>query len=144
VGDDRFQSAVTVRPAPGRDGIAALGVHERGGVLRGVEIRDGSARAVRRSGDSVKLGQAVRVPRDRAVRVRVTALAGGEMSAEVSRGGRWVRLPGGPAARGDEPTRVALACRGSGRTARFTALRVQGATPGVALAVPAAGGSSAR
>ncbi|MDQ3608940.1 MAG: hypothetical protein M3459_08575, partial [Actinomycetota bacterium] len=74
------------------------------------------------------------------VRVRVTALAGGDLRAEVRRGGSWVRVPGGPAARGDEPTRVALACRGSGRTARFTALRVEGATPGVALAVQTAAG----
>lgn len=143
VGDDRFEAAVTVRPAPGRDGIATLGVHQRGGVLRGVEVRDGHARTVRRRGDSVKVGRSVRVPRDRAVRLRVTALEGGRLRAEVRRGARWVRVPGGPAARGDEPTRVALACRGSGRTARFTALRVQGATPGVALAVQAAAGSSA-
>lgn len=141
VGDDRFEAAVTVRPAPGRDGIATLGVHQRGGVLRGLEIRDGRARTVRRRGDSVKVGRAVRVARDRAVRVRVTALKGGDLRAEVRRGARWVRVPGGAAARGDEPTRVALACRGSGRTARFTALRVEGATPGVALAVPAAGRS---
>ena len=139
VGDDRFEAAVTVRPAPGRDGLATLGVHQRGGVLRGVEISDGRARTVRRRGDSVKVGQSVRVPRGRAVRVRVIALEGGGLRAEVRRAERWVRVPGGPAARGDEPTRVALACRGSGRTARFTALRVQGATPGVALAVQAAG-----
>jgi hypothetical protein len=144
VGDDRFEAAVTVRPAPGRDGIATLGVRERGGVLRGMEIRDGRARAVRRRGRAVKVGQAVRVPRDRAVRVRVTTLEGGDLRAEVRRGGRWVRVPGGPAARGDEPTRVALACRGSGRTARFTALRVEGATPGVALAVEPATGPGAR
>ncbi|MCP9490935.1 MAG: family 43 glycosylhydrolase [Solirubrobacteraceae bacterium MAG38_C4-C5] len=144
VGADRFEAAVTVRPAPGRDGIATLGIHERGGVLRGVEIRDGTARAVRRNGDSVKLGTAVRVPRDDAVRVRVTALEDGALRAEVRRGGRWVRVAGGLAARGDEPTRVALACRGSGRTARFTALRVEGATPGVALAVQPAAGPSAR
>jgi len=144
VGDDRFEAAVTVRPAPGPDGIATLGLHERDGMLRGVEIRDGSARTVRRRADSVKLGPAVRVPRDRAVRVRVTALDDGDLRAEVRRGERWVRVPGGPAARGDEPTRVALACRGSGRTARFTALRVEGATPGVALAVQPQADRSAR
>jgi len=143
VADDRFEAAVTVRPVPGRDGIATLGLHERGGVLRGVELRDGTARAVRRSRDSVKLGEAVRVPRDEAVRVRVTALEGGKLRAEVRRDGRWVPVPAGPAARGDEPTRVALACRGSGRSSRFTALRIEGATPGVALAVKPQAGSSA-
>jgi len=134
VADDRVEAGVTVHPVRGRAGAGTLGVHQRDGTLRGVEVRDGQVRAVRRGARSVRLGPAVRVPRDAAVRLRVTAGEGGSLRTAVRRGGRWVPVPAGPAARGAEPTRVALACRGGG-TARFTGLRVAGRTPGVALAV---------
>jgi GH43 family beta-xylosidase len=128
VAADRFSVAVTVlrRRAEGDgggDGVPALVVRDREGVQRGVEVRDGRVLAVRRRGDDVRLGPSVRVPRRRPVRLMVTVAPGGALAAYVHRSGRLVRVPEGPAALGEGPTRVGLSCRGTG-TARFARFAV--------------------
>jgi hypothetical protein len=120
----------------GGGGLPALVVRETDGTLRGVEVRDGRVLGVRRAGAHVRLGPSVRVPRRAPVRLTVTVAPDGTLAASVRSGGATVPVPAGPAAAGAGPTRVGLACRGTG-LARFARLRTAALEPRP-LGVPAA------
>ena len=127
---DRFSAAVTVLPAKkGRRGAwTGLVARDPDGMQRGIEIRDGRARSVRRRGALVEVGYPVPVPRRRPVRIMVTVSPGGGVATWVARGAGWIRVPEETAAQGAGPTRIGLFCRGDG-AARFTGLRVASSTP---------------
>jgi xylan 1,4-beta-xylosidase len=121
---DRFSVAVTIA-APTGGAMPSLVVREPDGTQRGLEVRPGSVRAIKRRAGVVALGPPVAIPRDHGARVVVTVAPGGNVATYVETAAGLRRVTEGPAALGVGPTRIGLACRGAG-TALFANLRLAG------------------
>jgi beta-xylosidase len=122
---DRFAAATTLRASGGA--TAFLAVHDHAEALRGIARRsDGVTYAFRVTAK----GEVARGPLAHGApgQVVVAAAPGGPVSVQA--GGKTI--PPGPAAQGDQATRVAVGCwgprtrRGSARvSARFTSVRLR-------------------
>ena len=121
---ERFSLAVTVLPTTGKS-RPALAVRDNGGTLRGIEVTDRNVRTIRRQGKEVRLGPNLRIPRGRAVRLRIEGYPDGNIQAFATTRGGTRPLKEGQALYGGMPTRIALSCRGGG-TGVYSDLRLVG------------------
>jgi beta-xylosidase len=121
---DTFTAAATV-DVPHRHGLAiGLAAHGPGRVLRGIELRDGHARAFRADDRGVRLGPPTPAVAGTRLRLLVNVTGDGTIALYIGRPrGSFTRIAGGPAQRGAPPTRTALTCRGTGMV-RFGSVRV--------------------
>jgi hypothetical protein len=93
-----------------------LAAHGPGRVLRGIEVRGRRMRVFRVTDGRLTLGPVRRAPAGDRVRLLVNVTPDGAVGffAGAGAGGAFARVPGGAAAAGAPPTRVALTCRGTG------------------------------
>ncbi len=82
-------------------------------------------RTIRLRGGDLRLGPNVRIPRGRAVRLRLELYPDGNLAAFVTTRGGTRPLKAGQARYGGIPTRIGLSCRGGG-TGVFSSLRMVG------------------
>jgi hypothetical protein len=113
--------------------MAAL---DQGGMLRGIELRGGKVRTLRRSARRVvDAGAWRRRPAGDTVRLRLSVRPGVHVAGFVRGPSGWTRLPA--TTRGSSaavPSRLALSCTAGGGVAGFRDLHVSGAQ-----AIPVAG-----
>jgi xylan 1,4-beta-xylosidase len=126
----RFYAVASLDPAalkgPGGVGLAGYGP---GSLFRGVEVQGGSVRAFVVSRGTTAAGPPVPAPPGAQLDLLLSATPDGGIGFYASGDGRtYVEVPGGPAATGPLPTRIALTCRGRA-AGRFLAARLRVAAP---------------
>lgn len=122
----RFYGVATLDPSAQRGsggiGLAAFGP---GSLFRGVELQRGSVRAFVVGARGTRAGPAVQAPPGARLNLLLSVTPDGTIGFYVSGDGHsYVQVPGGPAATGPLPTRIALTCRGQA-AGRFLAARLR-------------------
>jgi hypothetical protein len=123
---ERFYAVATIDVTslrgPGGIGLSTFGP---GTLFRGVEIQGGQVRTFVAGGRGTGSGPPVPLPPGPRVNLLLSLIPGGNISFYVSADGQnYTQVPGGAAATGPLPTRIALTCRGRA-AGSFLAARVR-------------------